>query len=310
MAQDQSWPKYIEAAEIEEGLKKPEKKVLDALTDLLTKAPNNLMVPMAAEGLTVEKIKGSAGLDPAPLGVLTRTLEHVAAAKRIRAAIKEARAVETARQQASPKVNSGMSAASSPAAKEKVERVSEILGGVSANEMAESLAKATKTNVKDMLKSANVENLPFHIQPADTGFAAMAEDARIAQGEHPSRFQYTYVNLQDKAFRLQWMGEELVGVRDAMDSLSANMDVSGEGSLLQVSKELEKLRKPYKLFRNLSHWQLALARYSIVAVGAKQWTWECHFAHIDLVTRLAEQESIRYGNLGPYIPCLARKEEE
>ena len=41
MAQDQSWSKYIEAAEIEEGLKKPEKKVLDALTDLLTKAPNN-----------------------------------------------------------------------------------------------------------------------------------------------------------------------------------------------------------------------------------------------------------------------------
>ena len=56
-----------------------------------------------------------------------------------------------------------------------------------------------------------------------------------------------------------------------------------------------------KLFRSMAQFMLCFLRYTIVAIGANQWSWCCTIAHMDMINSIAERERARYGDVAIFV---------
>ena len=93
------------------------------------------------------------------------------------------------------------------------------------------------------------------------------------------------------------MSEESLGGAD--DSMGMSLDL--QGSITAVARDIERMRQPMKLFRSMAQFTLCFLRYTIVAIGANQWSWCCTIAHMDMINSIAERERARYGDVAIFV---------
>ena len=99
------------------------------------------------------------------------------------------------------------------------------------------------------------------------------------------------------------MPEESLGGKDWMDQeWSVTPDMAGK-TMAAFYKEMEKMSKPLKLFRNMQQYQICQLRWAGTAIGARQWSWRAQMGHMDImdiITKIAEKELRRMGPVAPY----------
>ena len=304
MAEIAEWVKFITDSEKEDGNSVVAEHV-KAVAKAIVSSPTGPKKPREAEGYNIAHVKKDS-LSPPQEALLHRSFEAVEAARKLRKQtemfVKEAEAKAKALA-GSPSVGASplvASAAETPPSKSKVDKIADLLGGHSAMELAETLAKGGKPNLPEMLKDANVQNMPHHLQPDYEVFKTLNSESANAKAESPSRWQFSYVDIQDRMIRPEWLGDEFVGGRELGDEGYEHIDMQSD-SLSQMSRELQKLKKPFKLFRSSSHWQVAMLRWAVASVGSGQWSWLAHHSHIDMIMRMIETENVKHGFIGQYI---------
>lgn len=72
-----------------------------------------------------------------------------------------------------------------PPPKSRVDHFSDMLGGVLATELAETIAKAAKPNIVEMLKAAGMEGLLFRLQPDTDVFKALSAEPTMQRPRSP-----------------------------------------------------------------------------------------------------------------------------
>ena len=74
-----------------------------------------------------------------------------------------------------------------------------MMGGENAMEIAVTICRSSKPDVAAMLKKADVEFLPYHLQPESDLFQVLFEESRLGSNESLMRFHYLYIDRQVSA---------------------------------------------------------------------------------------------------------------
>ena len=159
----------------------------------------------------------------------------------------------------------------------------------SALQVAEALASGVeKPKVAQILKEAGLEDLQDEFCPANEVFTAMTADSQLAKKK--SLVPFTYVELTNQALLPDFLPPEAIGGKTfvpGQDECLGNY----MGNITQFSAALKALTSAPRCFRNITQWSLAFSRYAIaaVAVGQVNWTWV--ITHMQMVLRIASEET-------------------
>jgi hypothetical protein len=149
-----------------------------------------------------------------------------------------------------------------------------------------------KVNVADMLKKAEVPDLPFNNRVDISLFQLLKADAAAATTA--GRVAFTYVDFTTKEMLPYWITPDAVGGRSTLPgSADFGLDpTSPVANLSQFTAALKSATAQPRFIRSVAQWVELWMRYAVPAIAAEQITWSIALLHLSNMIQLAEEERI------------------
>ena len=159
----------------------------------------------------------------------------------------------------------------------------------SALRVAEALAKGdTKVDVVAVMEKGKMETISDSYCPGVEVYTAVHVDTKAAKKD--GRKPFTYVDLTHGSVLPEYLPPEAVGGKTLLPGHDEVL--SGyTGSIAQLGNAIKSLTTAPRVFRNMTQWTSAFMRYAVVAVAFEQVDWQFIVVHVQLVLRIAQEES-------------------
>ncbi|MDA8583572.1 hypothetical protein N9L68_05045, partial [bacterium] len=166
--------------------------------------------------------------------------------------------------------------------------------------LAEALA-ASAPPIAQLLKDAQLDDLPFHLIPSSVVFRALL--AEVKQAADQGRVAYVYIDMTSREILPLWMPEEAVGGRLVLPGSldgghSLNADATGAQAMeALITKALRAMATHPRFFRSMPQWMACVQRFHIAAIATNMLTRAQCEAHSATVLRLAESTPTSAGGI-------------
>ena len=147
------------------------------------------------------------------------------------------------------------------------------------------MAAKDSVNVMDLLKKAGFEGMPFEIQAEAAVFQLL--QCATNEAKKIGKTAFTYVDLTAKELLPMWMPHSAVGGKAGLDLEYLG---GGASAISALGNALKQAATQPRFFRSPVQFFTCFMRYALVAVTTEQLTWALVFSHLNIVSKLMEDE--------------------
>ncbi|CAK0831274.1 unnamed protein product, partial [Prorocentrum cordatum] len=158
-----------------------------------------------------------------------------------------------------------------------------------------SAATSPAVDVKQLLKDAGMEELPYHMQVLQKQWQLMNAFTTKAKADTPSRQPFMYVDITSADVLPMWIPAESIGGAVSGVEQAAFADGSQEATVSKLAAALKAASAAPRMFRTTAQWAGAFMRCLILAVGAQQLDWATGMVYYDHILKLAREEAMQRG---------------